>query len=103
MNSAGIGGREASERKHHLYLALKNDDTFITWQLQVGKGKQFLQRGRKYLVLFHYVEKAVNSLLLTCLNDANVERWANIRDQKETVKASREQGTLEESDQDVIK
>ena len=48
------------------------------------------------------MEKALN-LLLAVLNDVNVERWANIRDQKETVKASREQGTLEESDQDVIK
>ena len=82
MDSAGIGGREASGRKHYLSLALKNEDTFITPWPQVGNGKQFLQRGRKYLVLFHYVEKAVNSLLLTCLNDANVERWANIRDQK---------------------
>jgi len=63
----------------------------------VGKGKQFLQRGRKYLVLFHYVEKAVDSLLLTPLNDANVEIWANIRDQKYKVTALREQGTLEES------
>ena len=68
-----------------------------------GEGKAIPSSGRKYLVLVGYVEKAVNSLLLTCLNDANVERWANIRDQKETVKASREQGTLEESDQDVIK
>ena len=48
------------------------------------------------------MEKALN-LLLAVLNDVNVERWANIRDQKEKVKASREQGTLEESDQDVIK
>ena len=30
MDSAGIGGREASEQKHHLSLALKNEDTFIT-------------------------------------------------------------------------
>lgn len=63
----------------------------------MGKGKQFLQRGRKYLVLFHYVEKAVNSLLLTVLNDVNVERWENIRDQNKEVRASGEQGILEES------
>ena len=30
MDSAGIGGREASEQKHCLSLALKNEDTFIT-------------------------------------------------------------------------
>ena len=48
-------------------------------------------------MLVGYVEKAVNSLLLTVLNDANVERWANIRDQNEKVKASGEQGTLEKS------
>ena len=64
----------------------------------MGKGKQFLQRGRTHTVLFHFVEKAGNILLRAFLNDTNVER-----DQKETVKASREQGTLEKSDQDVIK
>ena len=63
----------------------------------MGKGKQFLQRGKKHLVVFYFVEKAPNSLLLAVLNDANVERWANIRDQKEKVEASREQETLEES------
>ena len=49
----------------------------------MGKGKQFLQRGKKHLVVFYFVEKAPNSLLLAVLNDANVERWANIRDQKQ--------------------
>ena len=63
----------------------------------MGKGKQFLQRGKKHLVIFYFVEKAPNSLLLAVLNDANVERWANIRDQKEKVEASREQEPLEES------
>ena len=33
MDSAGIGGREASEQKHHLSLALKKEDTFITQPL----------------------------------------------------------------------
>ena len=33
MDSVGIGGREASGRKHYLSLALKNEDTFITLQL----------------------------------------------------------------------
>ena len=61
-----------------------------------GEGKAIPSNGRKYLVLV-YVEKAVNSLLLTVLNDANVERWANTRDQNEKVKVSGEQGTLEES------
>ena len=97
MDSAGIGGREASEQKHHLSLALKKEDTFITQLLQVWKGKQLLQRGRKHLVLFHYLEKPLNSFLLAVLNDASVERWANIRDQKGEVKGSREQRTLEES------
>ena len=97
MDSAGIGGREASEQKHHLSLALKNEDTFITQLLQAWKGKQLLQRRRKHLVLFHYLEKPLKSFLLVVLNDANVERWANIRDQNEKVKGSREQGTLEES------
>ena len=97
MDSAGFGSREASKQKHHLSLALKNEDTFITQPLQVWKGKQLLQRGRKHLVLFHYLEKPLNSFLLAVLNDANVERWANIRDQKEKVEASREQETLEES------
>ena len=102
MNPAGTGGREASEKKHHLCLALKNEGTFITWQLQVGKGKQFLQRGRQYLVLFHCVEKAVNSLLLTPLNDANVERWANIRDQKQK-KQKGSKGLWKIPDQEVRK
>lgn len=31
-NSAGIGGREASEGKNHLSLALKTEDAFITHQ-----------------------------------------------------------------------
>ena len=97
MDSAGIGGREASGRKHYLSLALKNEDTFITPWPQVGNGKQFLQRGRTHTVLFHFVEKVGNILLHAFLNDANVERWANIRDQNEKVKGSREQGTLEES------
>ena len=97
MDSAGIGGREASEQKHHLSLALKKEDTFITQLLQVWKGKQLLQRGRKHLVLFHYLEKPLNSFLLAVLSDPNVERWANIRDQKEKVEASREQEPLEES------
>ena len=96
MDSAGIGGREASGRKHYSSLALKNEDTFITPWPQVGNGKQFLQRGRTHTVLFHFMEKALN-LLLAVLNDVNVERWANIRDQKEKVKASREQRTLGES------
>ena len=97
MDSAGIGGREASEQKHHLSLALKNEDTFITQLLQAWKGKQLLQKERKLLVRFHYLEKPLNSFLLGVLNDANVEGRANIRDQKEKVEASREQETLEES------
>ena len=97
MDSAGIGGREASEQKHHLSLALKNEDTFITQLLQVQKGPSLLQRERKNLFQFHYVEKPLNSFLLAVLTDPNVERWANIRDQKYKVTALREQGTLEES------
>ena len=97
MDSAGFGSREASKQKHHLSLALKNEDTFITRLLQVQKGPSLLQRERKNLIRFHYVEKPLNSFLLAVLNDANVERWAHIRDQKEKVEASREQETLEES------
>lgn len=62
-----------------------------------GEGKAIPSSGRKYLVLVGYVEKAVNSLLLTVLNDVNVERWENIRDQNKEVRASGEQGILEES------
>ena len=92
-NSAGICIREASE-KNQLSLALKNEDTHHSAAL-VGKGKQFLQRGKKNLVLFYFVGKAPNSLLFAVLNNANVERWANIRDQKQKAKASREQGNLD--------
>ena len=35
MDSAGIDGREASEQKHHLSLAVKNEDTFISQLLGV--------------------------------------------------------------------
>ena len=53
------------------------------------------------------MEKAPNSLLLAVLNDANVERWANIRDQKQkakkkkTIKGTRDFGQV--ADQEVIK
>ena len=94
INSASIGGRGASEKKNHLSLALKNEDTHHSAAL-VGKWKQFLQRGKKNLVLFYFVGKAPNSLLFAVLNNANVERWANIRDQKQKAKASREQGNLD--------
>ena len=43
------------------------------------------------------MEKPLNSFLLEVLNDASVEGWANIRDQKEKLEASRELGILEES------
>ena len=82
MDSAGFGSREASKQKHHLSLALKNEDTFITRLLQVQKGPSLLQQERKNLIRFHYVEKPLNSFLLAVLNDASVERWANIRDKK---------------------
>ena len=78
-------------------LSLKEWGNFHHSAVLGGEGKAIPSSGRKYLVLVGYVEKAVNSLLLTVLNDANVERWANIRDQNEKVKASGEQGTLEES------
>ena len=55
------------------------------------------------------MEKAPNSLLLAVLNDANVERWANIRDQKQkakkkkkkSIKGTRDFGQV--ADQEVIK
>lgn len=78
MDSDGIVER-LQKWKHHLSLAFRMRTLWLLCSCRWGERKQILQRGRTHTVLFHFVEKAGNILLHAFLNDADMERWANIQ------------------------
>ena len=61
-DSAGIDGREDSEQKHHLSLAVKNEDTFISQLLGV-EGKAIASKKKDTSSLISLSGEAAKQLL----------------------------------------